>query len=335
MSQSIPISGLDPLSQISSSDYIPIVQNTSTTTFKAPLVILANWMSASVQTSSSLSTLSSSYALSASWANNAGSSSYSVVSSNLIYPNTSTAQNAISASFAKTASWAPYPASASWASQSFSSTSASFAKQALSASWAPVPVSASWASASLTTTSASWANNSGNSSTSVTASYALNAGSIVAGSGFIFLTQPVIMINIQENEGSGGWYNTGVVPDNSITVASTRGSLTYTDGWYTFNLSGSGIPNPISQLIIEASSNTEWGDGSTRAPFFVFVRDNVSSLNSYAVLRTGVGYGGNAGQVAHTQGIYPVGLNGSFQWRINNASFVGRGIYIRIVGYIR
>lgn len=157
MATSIPISGLNTLNVVSSSDFIPLVQSSSLTTFKTTLSSLSNWISSSVAASSSISSISASYAKSASISI---SGSFAQTSNNLIYPNTSTAsyalkaQISVSASFASqsisssnavSASWAPFTAvtavaSSSWSSQSF---------QSVSASWAPVPVSSSWASSSL------------------------------------------------------------------------------------------------------------------------------------------------------------------------------------------
>ncbi len=189
MSNSIPISQLNQLSVVSFNDYIPIVQNSTTTTFNTRLLSLSNWISASVQASSSVSTVSSSYSLSSSWANN---SSASITSNNLVYPNTSTAsfaQNSnisVSASFASqsiSSSWAKISTSASWAPATTTVNTASYALQAGSASWAPLQISASWASASLSssflkgTASGSVVNGvsfNGTSSWSVSSSYAAN-----------------------------------------------------------------------------------------------------------------------------------------------------------------
>jgi hypothetical protein len=163
MSLSIPISQLNSLNVVSSSDYIATVQSSSLTTFKTQLSSVANWISSSVDASSSFSSISSSFALSSSWAN---SSSAASSSHNLIYPNASTASYAISSSqaissmIAITASFAlntitgSTSISSSWASQSIWATTASFASQSI---WA---TTASFASRSLTATSASWASQS-------------------------------------------------------------------------------------------------------------------------------------------------------------------------------
>ncbi len=191
MSTSIPISELNLMTSVSSSDYVPIVQNISKTTFRTPMSTVGDWISSNVVCSSSIS---SSWASSSSFARQSMSSSYA---SNLIYPNTSTASYTISSSHslisdtsslsnkATSASWAPIPntslmasssISASWASSSIWSISASFA------SGSTFSVSASWASQSLssiTSTSSSFASQSISSSYSVTASYVIssNAGS--------------------------------------------------------------------------------------------------------------------------------------------------------------
>lgn len=188
MSTSIPISELNLIGAVTSSDYIPIVQDSSVTTFRTQLATLANWISASVRASSSYSAISTSYALSSSYAQVGGSSSFAL---NLAYPNTSTASYAISAShsitssYAKSASiaisasWSPVQnstgtsTSASWASSSIWSISSSFASGSIFAT------SASWASQSLisnTSVSSSFASQSISSSFATTASYVISAG---------------------------------------------------------------------------------------------------------------------------------------------------------------
>jgi hypothetical protein len=184
MSTSIPISGLDVLSQVSSSDYLAVVQNSTTTTFKSTLLTVGNWISSSIQSSSSLSSISSSYSNNSNISN---TSSLSNSSSYLIYSsNNGTASYAISSSHSITASFAQAVAggtfssvSSSWSSASLFSTSASFASQSISSSYSNNSNSASYSKFS---TSASYASSSLSSSYSITASfsntssYALNAG---------------------------------------------------------------------------------------------------------------------------------------------------------------
>lgn len=302
MSQSIPISGLDPLSQISSSDYIPIVQNTSTTTFKTPLVILANWMSASVQTSSSLSTVSASYAKSASWANNAGSSSYSSVASNLIYPNTSTALNSISASFAKSASWAPFQVSASFANTSIFATSSSFASQSLTAT------TASFANTSIFTTSASFSSkslvsvSSSFASQSISASYATNA-----------LTASFVASSV-----SGPKF----IPSYYI------GSFANTNtGWVTFDPTPYGVNANASTIILQLFCSTGQG------PAYFFFRTNASASNASAstILTASVGaLGGSDVAYMYYQQFIPTTTGAKFDY---NIASVGSSTQMWIVGY--
>jgi len=184
---SIPISELNLLSEVSSSDYIPIVKDSGLTTFRTTFETVAEWISASVVASSSYSTISASYSESSSYA---VSSSHANFADNLIYPNTSTASWAINsnnsltsvsaswallANMATSASWAPFTTttavpSASWASESL---------HAASASWAPPQISASWASSSLSSSflrgTATGSNGSGKVSFFGTASWAKNA----------------------------------------------------------------------------------------------------------------------------------------------------------------
>ena len=206
MSTSIPISGLNSLNQISSSDYVAIVQDTTTTTFRASLDVVSAWISSSVQASSSLVSISSSTTISSSWSDNSGNS---ISSSFLIYPNNSTASYSISASIAASASWAPiqgstaYSLSASWASSSIWSTSSSFASQSVSASWAPIQVSASWASSSLVSISSSFASASISSSYALTASYvptsSINAINFVKAFGTFYVSGSLNTTNGQAN----------------------------------------------------------------------------------------------------------------------------------------
>jgi len=184
---SIPISQLNAIGSVSGSDYLPIVQNNSTTTFRTTFATVGNWISSSVQASSSVSSVSASNAISSSYAQVGGSSSFAT---NLIYPNTSTASysissshtnqsdNARSSSTAISASWAPlqnatqFATSASWASASIFSTSASFASSSKSS------ISSSWASSSLsssTSVSSSFATKAITSSFAQTASFLINA----------------------------------------------------------------------------------------------------------------------------------------------------------------
>ena len=193
VSLSIPISGLNQLTVVTSSDFIPVVQSSSLTTFRTPLTVLGNWISSSVDASSSFSSISASYALSSSYA---CSSSFAITSNNLNYPNKSTASYAISSSqtmaaisssYTVTASFALHTptgstaVSSSWASQSLWATTSSFASQSMwniSSSFASrslVATSASWASQSIWATSSSFASksiSSSYSSVSTTASYA-------------------------------------------------------------------------------------------------------------------------------------------------------------------
>ena len=63
MSTSIPISYLNILpTPITSSDFIPVVQSASLTTYRVPVSGLSNFISSSVQASSSLTSISASYA---------------------------------------------------------------------------------------------------------------------------------------------------------------------------------------------------------------------------------------------------------------------------------
>jgi hypothetical protein len=227
MALSIPISELNTLNQVSSSDLIAIVQQSTLTTFNTTLDVVAAWISSSVGASSSFASFSSSYALSSSFAQVGGSSSYAL---SLIYPNTSTASYAITASNALSASWSPvqgvtaFSISSSWASASIWATSSSFASQSISSSWAPYPASASWSSASLTsltTTSSSYAD------VSITASYAATASYV-----------PTASINaINFIKAFGMFYATGSLgtPFNQSAFIPYSGSYNFGNAVYVGN----------------------------------------------------------------------------------------------------
>jgi len=194
MSTSIPISELNTLNVISSSDYIPIVQNSTVTTYNTKLTTVSNWISASVQASSSISTVSASYSTSGSFSKN---SITALTASSLIYPNNSSASYAVNSNNALSASWAPFQGStafsisSSYASASTWAISASFSSQSISSSWAPVPISASWASASLTSitsTSSSFSSQSISSSYASTANYAINVTNFIKAFGTFYST---------------------------------------------------------------------------------------------------------------------------------------------------
>jgi alpha-D-ribose 1-methylphosphonate 5-triphosphate synthase subunit PhnG len=149
--------------------------------------------------------------------------------------------------------------------------------------------------------------------------------------GMTFLAQPLIVLKVEQSEVAGhGWYQGQ--NDASITTTSSRTSAV-SGTWYTFTLTGHGVPSTATMLIIEASANSQWADNATTYPYFVWARQVLASTNTYALLRQAIGYGGNAGMVSHIQGIYPLAAGGSFIWSTNRSSVPGYGILIRIVGY--
>ena len=161
MSTSIPISGLNRLSNVTGSDYVPLVQSSSVTTFRTHLSSIMDLMTASGSASSSLSSLSASYAKSASVA---GTASF--------------AQSATTASNATTASFALNTPTSSFA---FSANTSSFSLVSQTtigtASFATNTISASFAARTYTSSFLQY--NNGNNGT---ASYAINAGSVATAS---------------------------------------------------------------------------------------------------------------------------------------------------------
>lgn len=160
-----------------------------------------------------------------------------------------------------------------------------------------------------------------------------------------FLAAPIYILKIEQSESdstSVKWFpiTTPItVPDASISVASTKTSMPANGTYNTFAIpSTAGVPSTVSGLIIEASSNTDWADNTGTSPFYIFVRQNSSATNSYPILRTGIGYGGNAGHVAHSQGVYPIGNGLTFDWvpiwgNNGHAQSPNYGCYARIIGY--
>ena len=162
-----------------------------------------------------------------------------------------------------------------------------------------------------------------------------------------FLAAPIYILKVDQSQSTNDstsplpWFPSGY-PDASTTVASTKTSITsgMRGSWQTFTIpSTAGIPSAITGLIIEASSNTFQGDNGNTQPFYLFVRQSSGAANSYPILRSMVGYTGNAGQVAHSQGSYPVGNSLTFDWvpvwgnNSNAGTGPNLGIYARIIGY--
>jgi hypothetical protein len=159
MSNSIPISGLNNYPVILSSDFIAIVNSSSLTTYRSPILSIGNWMLASGSASSSVVSVSASYSLSSS---NSINSINSISSSFLIYPNVSTASfsiNGISSSYSLSGSFSKTSTSSSWSSFSLTS---SLSINSLTSSISNV---------SIVSVSSSWASSSISSSYSISASY--------------------------------------------------------------------------------------------------------------------------------------------------------------------
>ena len=179
---SIPISGLNTFSTITGSDFIPLVDSSSLTTYRSTIDALQLYLNtsgssipllASSSISSSYSTFakfaSSSFAAtSASWA----SQSFASVSASWSSASISSSYSQTS-SFSLTSSFSVFSraaASSSWASSSLTVISASWASQSFAS------VSSSWASASI---SSSYATNALSASRATTSSYALTASVLV------------------------------------------------------------------------------------------------------------------------------------------------------------
>ena len=153
MANNVRISQLNNDPTIQPSDFFPLVQSGSMTTYRATIQSVDNWFSLSGSVLNATHSLSSSYAETASVSLIALTASYVNITSN---PSSS---YALSSSYARTASRAD---TASYFNFTLSSSTPPFAYNALSASWA---------SASLTTISASYALSTLSSSYAKTASF--------------------------------------------------------------------------------------------------------------------------------------------------------------------
>jgi hypothetical protein len=161
-----------------------------------------------------------------------------------------------------------------------------------------------------------------------------------------YLAAPIYILKVNQSQSTSDstsplpWFPTSVA-DASVTVPVYTKTVMASNGvWNTFIIpSTAGIPSAATGLIIEASSNTFQGDSSNTQPFYMFVRQNSGAANSYPILRSMGGYTGNAGQVAHSQGSYPVGNSLTFDWlaiwgtNSNAGTGPNLGIYARIIGY--
>ena len=303
MATSIPISGLNTLSVITSSDFIPIVQSSSMTTYRVPIEVFGDWMSSEVTVTSSLTSISASHSDNS---DNAISSSYSLVTDNLNYPNTSTASYAISASYSHRTTSSSY---------SLFATSASYARIASTASYLPASAfptsilnatSASWASRSMWSTSSSFSDRT------ISASYALSASySVTAGTS---LTASYIL------GGSTGpkFFDTAinVDSDNGVKTATSYNAVTL-----------AGVPAGSTAVILDANFYTL----IVSPQGFIQIRKNPSTpswLNLISWFTLGaVGLFGGAGQ-----GTFPLETDGTFEYRVTQPTPGGQW-HLRIIGY--
>ena len=301
MATSIPISGLNTLSVVTSSDFIPIVQSSSMTTYRVPIEVFGDWISSDVVITSSLTSISSSYADSSSVS---VSSSYSLVTDNLNYPNTSTASYAISSSYSHITTSASYSLFATSASYSLKSTSSSFAT---SASWSSVQISGSWASRSFNSTSSSFADRS------ISASYALSAS-------YSFTSS---------NANTASYISVGSTGpkffDNGIPVDDAFVSRTTPIG---FNAVTSGVPAGSTTVILQANVTSDF-------MYYGYIRIRKNSSCGWFLLlnwtSTPSGIVGN-----HSgQGIFPLDSDGTFEYQVIQVLpvHIQGHWYINMLGY--
>ncbi len=155
---SIKVSQLDTQTQISSSDFFPVVNSSSLITYRTYMSTLEtmlglpqismSWTSQSISSSYSLSSSYPPYPqISMSWASRSLSSSYSLSASyspfsqQIFQPTCSWVSQSVSSSYALSASWAPLINSMRPISCSLANSESVSSSYALSASWAPNTIS--------------------------------------------------------------------------------------------------------------------------------------------------------------------------------------------------
>lgn len=361
MSTSVPISGLNDISTIKSTDFLPIVKSGSAlilTTFRVSINEFNNWFAASGSCSSSSFASSS---ISASWAaftSLALSASYAKTSSvSFLSTSASFANKSVSSSFANISISSSFASTTITSSYALSSSQASTASYVVSASFASTTISASYAGTTSVVISASYA---GSSSFAGTASYASNSSTasfISSGggaSGIVFLDVPVVIgaAPATSTDPYLSWIQV-IRPDqvtkpSFVSGTSVAGDTyinadpTFSAGPRTFHTwTGTGgspnnthIPSTAKAVILDAIIRTTWTDGSGGAPSVILVRKNASTswLPLTAVTN---GTGGRGEQTAFGQGMYPIDTtDGTFSWIKTSNDNVVYGWMVRIIGYI-
>jgi hypothetical protein len=335
--QSIPISQLDPISQISSSDLLATVQSSSLTTYKTSWGVVGNWISQSVQASSSLQTVSASYALTSSLNT---TSSFAIIANNLNFPNNTTSSFAVSSSFAFTAvnsanaafataarsasfaSQSAFNVSSSWASQSIWATTASFASQSA------FNVSSSWASASISSSYSVSSSNATQAAIATTASFA----SVSPYGRAVYLNTPVVVAYTGPTASAADFFTSTFIgqsfPNYNFNFAYYNSNTTFSPIPYQiFNVTRSlGIPNvPSSILVLGTHSDQQNGGGIG----YVYMAQNTSS--ALLLLMTG-GQAGSGAGISSMAGTYPVNNDGTIAWK-RIGSNLASGWGIAIIGY--
>lgn len=190
---SIRISQLSDFTQITGSDFMPLVDSSSLTTYKVTVSSFSGWFAVSGSALSASWASSSRVSTSASWASSSISAS---TSATLIWPNTATAsfaQNSISSSWADRAGNSLTSSntlgSASWAAFAKSSSFANTASNALTASYynftlpSSTPPTASYSNFATSASYSDFSKSSSYSDFSKSSSFAISASYVSSTAG--------------------------------------------------------------------------------------------------------------------------------------------------------
>lgn len=353
MATSIPISGLSNDTTIVPTDFFPLVQSSSMTTFRTSINSFMTFSAQSGSASYASRALSASYAISASHADTASfafntlSSSYALAASQSLSSRSSSwASSSLTSSFSLKSSNSDSSSFSNWATSASITISSSYLiyNPAISNGTASFAISCSNAISASWSLSASFAQHA---HLADSASYAGTASVVISGggggsSGIVFLTTPVIVVSSSFYGNGGKWYQDWVFGGSSTIngkAIATADSINLTSGFSTwrtsptkFHVSPAGVPTTAKNIILDASAMTTWPDGSTQNPTFIFIRQ-FSITPDFVLLSTTTLDTGNAGQASSGQGIFPLNTSDhSFYWGKIGTGF-NQGYIIRIIGY--
>ncbi len=314
------------------SSFAETASYTITSSYELITEISSSWSSESYHSQIANGTISSSYALFAEMSDTSSTSilsDFSDTASLSLYSNF-----AGTSSFSITSSWSPnlYPqieqVSASWTSESFHSTSASYASSAtlafiadvalladtaslaVSSSYSDFSVSASWAPNLHQQDSSSWSSASLSSSYALTASFALNGG----GGGTSLTTGSTYYIT-SSNAISSSWAPS-ITNDFSVSSSWASASLSSISASWASTSISSAFASSASYLIgysvptlVSSSISSSWASASLFTISSSFASSSISSS-----------YAGNAGTTITTGSTYQITSSYSLNSILANSS---------------